>query len=511
MKTSIFQYFEETACGQPKKTAVIDGDLRLTFGELRQAIYSLATVILAKDLPSNSVVAVLLKKSAKVIVADLAITAIGCTYMNLDVKSPAARIKKNLDAVRPALLITDSQGLALLNQIPDQFVPVQSLDRLINLDEPIKLLSKNPGRNRLDCIIDTDPYCIINTSGSTGVPKGVVLNHRSFVDFIQWSTHTLDVDGTEVVGSLSPVIFDIFSFELCMLAFKGSCLCLIDERLSPYPAKILEVLEQNQISFIFWVPTIMVNIANMGLLDRFVLRDLRTVWFAGEVFPTVHFNKWFDRFPTVKFVNLYGPIEITLDCTYYIIQDRIPENQPIPMGYPCRNTALLILNEDGSETQDGEIGGLCVRGASLAMGYYNNPEQTAKAFVQNPLNSSYPEIIYRTGDLVTRQDGIYQFKGRADTMVKHLGYRIELADIEHAILASVSEVRNVCVIYSNQRKEITAYCELSQSLTFQVFRAKLGQELPNYMVPSKLVEVDQMPMNANGKIDRAYFKKLAQS
>lgn len=505
MKTSVYNYFAETVERFEGKTAVVEGDQSWTFGQLRQAANAVAGALLRRDVPPNAVIAVLLKKSYRAVVADLAISGIGCAYMNLDIKSPSARLSQILDVTSPALVITDAQGSNLLAQISDRTVPLLNLDEM---DFHGGTQAGNPGEFRLASLIDTDPYCVINTSGSTGIPKGVILNHRSFVDFMQWSVDELDVDGSEVVGSLSPIIFDIFSYELCMLAFRGSTLCLIDERLTPYPAKILEILERNRVSYIFWVPTIMVNIANMGLLNKFDLRDLKMVWFAGEVFPTVHFNKWFDRFPDVRFVNLYGPIEITLDCTYYVVRERIPDDQPIPMGHPCRNTALLVLNENGTETPEGQIGELYVRGTSLAMGYYNNPEQTVRAFVQNPLNKSYPEIVYKTGDLVMRHGGLYHFKGRADTMIKHLGYRIELADIEHAILSSVPAVRNVCVVYSQSKKEIVTYCELREPLSLQAFRAGLGQKLPAYMIPARVEEVKQMPMNPNGKIDRLYFKRL---
>ena len=505
MKTSLYNYFTETAERFEEKIAVVEGDQSWTFRQLQQATHVLAGALLQIVTHPNAVIAVLLKKSFNAVVSDLAITGIGCVYMNLDIKSPAARIKQILDVIAPSIVITDAQGLKTLSQICNSTIQIFNVDD-IHLEKIDGV--GNPGESRLASLIDTDPYCVINTSGSTGIPKGVVLNHRSFVDFMDWSADELDVNGSEVIGSLSPIIFDIFSYELCMLIFKGSTICLIDERLAPYPAKILEVLEKNRVSYIFWVPTIMVNIASMGLLEKFSLSDLKSVWFAGEVFPTVHFNKWFDRLPDVQFVNLYGPIEITLDCTFYPISKRIPDDQPIPIGHPCTNTALLVLNEDGTETPDGQIGELYVRGTSLAMGYYNNPEQTARAFIQNPLNKNYPETIYKTGDLVMRREGLYHFKGRADTMIKHLGYRIELADIEHAILSSIPAVRNVCVVYSQNNKEIVADCELQGGLTIQSLRAVLGQKLPAYMIPSRLEEVEHMPMNANGKIDRLHFKRM---
>lgn len=508
MKTSIYQYFEETACAYKDKAAIIDDQQTWTFAQLEEAVQAMASRILDSQTPVNSVIGVLLKKSYELVVADLAITAVGCAYMNLDYKSPVERLGKVINTVRPSLLITDTQGLGFLEKVLDGTLVLVISDS----DDAVhrQLLSENWVQERLRDIIDTDPYCLINTSGSTGTPKSVVLNHRSFVDFVEWSSVTLGINGEEVIGSLSPAIFDIFSYELCMLIFKGSTIYLIDDRLSPYPAKILEVLEKQRVSFIFWVPTIMVNIGNLGLLERFLLPSLKMVWFAGEVFPTVHFNKWFDRLPHTKFVNLYGPIEITLDCTYYLVTDRIPDDQPIPMGTACRNTALLILKEDGSKALEGEIGELYVRGTSLAMGYYNNPEQTAKAFVNNPLNKSYPEVIYKTGDMVKRHNGLYYFKGRADTMIKHLGYRIELTEIEHSILSVMDEVKNVCVVYAAERKEIIAYCESSDGLTFQDLRTRLRSNLPAYMIPAKLVQVDQMPMNPNGKIDRLHFKNLSQ-
>ena len=259
------------------------------------------------------------------------------------------------------------------------------------------------------------------------------------------------------MGSLSPLVFDIYSFELCMLMAKSSTLVVIPEHLSAFPASILKILEEHKVTFLFWVPTIMVNIANMDLLSSIQLPALKTVWFAGEVFPTKQFNYWRKMLPQTTFANLYGPIEITLDCTCFIVNREIKDEESIPIGFPCRNTDILILDADNKlVTEAGKEGELCVRGTSLAMGYYNNPEKTASAFVQNPLNHAYPETIYRTGDVVViNERGEIVFKGRKDTLIKHMGYRTELGEIEHIIINKLKLVKNGCVVYNFSKKEIT--------------------------------------------------------
>jgi acyl-coenzyme A synthetase/AMP-(fatty) acid ligase len=206
---------------------------------------------------------------------------------------------------------------------------------------------------------------------------------------------------------------------------------------------------------------------------------------------------------------LYGPIEITLDCTYFIVNRDIPDEKPLPIGIPYKNTDILILNENNELVKNGEDGELCVRGTSLAMGYYNNPEKTKLAFVQNPLNISYPELIYKTGDIVNYNEfGEIVFKGRKDTLIKHLGYRIELAEIEHVIVNVLQIVTNCCVVYNTNNNEITAIYESENIISNIAFRSQLNDYLPKYMIPTKFIVMSQLPKNTNGKIDRLSLKKF---
>lgn len=496
MMKNITEYFEETIRSSDK-VAIIDGEQEITFSELINKSNKLAEFLISHG-AINTPIAVYLPKSADNIVCDLGIVFSGNAYMNLDIKSPIERIRNIIELVRPFIIITNTKNTKILSDFAS-ISKVINLDNL-NLSEPFddKLIQE-----RLSQIIDTDPLCIINTSGSTGTPKGVVLNHRSFIDFTDWALDTFNFSSNEIIGSLSPVVFDIYSFELCLMMAKGSTMTLIPDVLAAFPVKILELLQKCRVSFIFWVPTIMVNIANLDLLRTNYLRDLKLIWFAGEVFPTKQFNYWRKSVENAKFVNMYGPIEITLDCTFYIVEREIKDNEPIPIGNACKNTDILILNSDDKLVNEGEEGELCVRGSSLAMGYYNNPEKTALAFTQNPLNKSYPEMIYRTGDIVnTNSYGEIVFKGRKDSLIKHLGYRIELGEIEHVVVNTLKMIENGCVIYNSAKKQIVLFYEAKQEITAVDFRNKFSKLLPKYMIPTMYIQKNTLPRNSSGKIDR---------
>ena len=505
MKVSLIELFEETVKKYPQKVAVIDKDREIVFSDLHRKSLQLASALMALGIGQNRPVGVFLDKSIESVYADLGILYAGDFYMNLDIKTPAERIRNILQLVEPAAIISTTRQIKSIEGI------IPSTMKVILLDEAGGTADVDSADiiGRLSTIIDTDPSCIINTSGSTGTPKGVVLNHKSFFDFIDWAIDTFHFDDDLVMGSLSPIVFDIYSFELCMLMAKASTLVVLPAHLAAFPAKILEVLEQHKVNFLFWVPTIMVNIANMDLLSAFKLKSLRTVWFAGEVFPTKQFNYWHHHLSEVTFANLYGPIEITLDCTYYIINKEIPDEEPLPIGYPCRNTNILILDdEDHVVTEPGVEGELCVRGTSLAMGYYNNPEKTAAVFVQNPLNKAYPELIYRTGDIVCLNDeGLIVFKGRKDNIVKHMGYRTDLGEIEHVIINTLKLVKNGCIVYNQRDKQITLFYEAAEEIPVSEFRLQIGKVLPKYMIPTAFHHLEQLQRNANGKIDRLFYKK----
>ncbi len=508
--THITQYFEATVKAHPDRIAVHDGDKTITFQQLYDYVLDAAARISQQlDGRIGLVVAVHLPKSLDAVVADLAVLYSGNAYMNLDVKSPEQRLANILEQTRPALVVTGSGRQSTLPQGIDRVWELPHGQPVLDQEKRAAVLALR-GR-----CIDTDLLCVINTSGSTGTPKAVALNHRSFIDFTEVVCEAGLVGDGEVVASLSPVVFDIFSFELCMLMAKGCTLALVPESHAAFPIRLLELMAALRVTFLFWVPTIMVNIANMDLLAQVPLPDLRMAWFAGEVFPTAKFNYWRKMQPHTTFANFYGPIEITLDCLYHVVQRDLRDDEPIPIGKPFHNTGILVLNDNDEPVwpgSAGEEGELCVRGSSLAAGYYNNPEKTAAAFVQNPLNAAYPEFIYRTGDVVAWNEyGELVFRGRKDTLIKHMGYRIELAEIEHVAVNTLKIAPNCCALYDAEHKRIVLLCEAPSPLPEKELRRKLGEVLPRYMVPSVYKYLPEMPRNTNGKIDRQFLKNHINS
>lgn len=503
MQTNVLEFFLAGALKKcPNKTAIIDGDVRISFAELDRRSRTLAAAIVARAGVLNEPVAVYLPKSADVVIANVAIMYAGGIYMNLDVKIPPLRLKNILDHVGPKLVITSRDRVAEVQGATAGITHSQ----IVCVDD---IAAQDIGQEadaaplRFRKLIDTDPACIINTSGSTGTPKGVVLNHRGVIDFMDWVFEEFRFDESTKIGSLSPFYFDIYILELIACLAKGATLVIIPDKLPIFPAKLMEFIAEQAIDFLFWVPSIMVNIANLGLLEKVPLPALRTVFFAGEVFPTRHLNMWRRALKDAVFVNLYGPIEIHVDCTFYIVKDDIPDDQALPIGSPCRNTDILILNEADQLCATDEQGELCVRGSSLCGGYWNDLEKTTRVFVQNPLNTRYPELIYRTGDLaVRRADGLIYLAGRKDYQIKHMGYRIELPEIEHQVLG-VPGIANACVVYDSPKKAITLFYQPSGAdVSAATIRQALSEVFPKYMLPTTYHAMAQLPMNANGKIDR---------
>ncbi len=490
MIKSIIDIFKQTVKNSPEKTAVEDSRGSCSFYELNHLVHQISTAVLKLQLKNKNIM-IFLEKDRKLIASDLAVCLSKNVFINLDISNPPDRLQKICSQTEAALCISERKYADKIQK----FNPTCAVLFLEELPEIKETEADLPPAYEGS---DADPFCIINTSGSTGTPKSVILSHRGFISFFE-AAHQISPFSQERIGSLAPAFFDHFIFELFLMAAGSTLVCCLAAH-AMFPPKVVDFLAQRKISFIFWVPTVMVNIAAMDLLKDIKLPDLKIVWFAGEIFKTARFNYWKSKLPHAQFVNLYGPIETTIDCAYYEVPGLMDENKPIPIGQAFPNKELLLLDEQNQLSRQGEI---CVRGCGLAFGYYNAPELTAKAFVQNPLHSSYPDRIYRTGDFGhIDANGQLVFQGRKDNMIKIHGYRVELEEIENTILASVGALRDCCCIYNPQAEELILFYAAAQELTLKDFASQLKGKIVHYMFPRKFIFMPNLPMNPNGKINR---------
>lgn len=500
MFINLIDRFESTVDLFPGKNALSDTISKLTFNELRESAKNLAIHISKKQDFVNRPVAVFLPKSNQAIVAFVAALYSGNCYVPLDIKSPTSRTSSILRNLDPAVIITNDDNLDSVREC--------GLDsEIINIDKLQVIKSEGYVFNYKRCI-DTDPAYIIHTSGSTGMPKGVAISHRSIFNYINRVIEVFDITENEVIANQAPFIFDNSTLDIYLMIFSGASLHIVPEQLFMFPAKLLEFVNTNKINFIFWVPSVLINVANLKLFNSVGLPTLKKVLFAGEVMPTRHLNYWINNLnKETLFANLYGPTEITVDCTYFIVDRKFKDDEILPIGKAFKNSDVLILNEGDDLCGPNENGELCVRGTSLALGYWNDFEKTNAVFVQNPLNASYPEKIYRTGDIVHANDrGEIIFVGRKDYQIKHMGYRVELGEIEHMVISNFDSL-NACVIYNELKNEIVLFYESEVEIPIREFRIKLAVVLPKYMIPTKYVKWDKLPLTPSGKVDSVLLKK----
>ena len=503
MVINILEWLEAAAENDPARTAFADADKEINYADLRELAKKIGYGIVSQaekrgEIWRNQPIAVLIDRNIESLILFMAIVYSGNFYVPLDDTMPSKRISLILDTLKPVLII-DSKNRTKL-----QTGDIISYAELAGADG---YSEERLSGIRAGCL-DTDPLYAIFTSGSTGTPKGVVVNHRSIIDLVSQFAEAFVFPKEAVFGNQAPFDFDVSAKDIYNCLYLAGTVQIISKQYFVLPVKLIPYLNERGINVIIWAVSALRIASNFKVFESCIPKYLALVMFSGEVMPVKDLKYWQAVLPETQFVNLYGPTEITCNCSYYIVDRDFADTEVLPVGKAFRNTEMFLLDQETGKriTEAGRTGEICVRGTCLAMGYYNNPEKTAEAFVQSPMQDAYPEKIYKTGDLgCYAENGELIFIGRRDLQIKHMGHRIELGEIEAAVNA-LAFIDVGCCIYDEAHEKIILCYQAAESCEKRIVQG-LSELLPKFMWPNRYLFFERIPMNKNGKIDRPFLKK----
>lgn len=496
---NVLQYLEISETRFSQKEAFADQTEKKTYAQMLADSKKIGSALSSQISPRKPV-AVIMEKSCRTLSAFFGIVYAGCFYVYFNPDLPVERLKSIKEVLNADCVITDKKHTIIAEQVFNE-----KEDKCLQIDELLcGEIQEDVLNNIRRTMVDTDPLYVNFTSGSTGTPKGVIINHRSVIDFINVFTLTFGISDNDVIANQAPFDFDVSVKDIYSALCTGAKLIIVPKHLFSQPMQLLDYLCESEITTMIWAVSALCLITTFHALDYKVPGSVNKVLFSGEVMPAKHLKQWMEKLPQAQFVNLYGPTEITCNCTYHSISEQDDFNN-IPIGKAFDNERVFLLdNKNRLVEEKGKIGEICVVGTAISPGYFNAPEQTQKAFMQNPLNNNHHELIYRTGDLgcYDEQNNLH-FCGRKDFQIKYKGHRIELEEIEKSIQQTRGIVRACCVFDEKKSKLYAFYIgtpekrELYQTLT---------KCLPEFMIPGAFRKVEELPLTKNGKIDRKALK-----
>lgn len=494
--TNLLGYLEETIKTHADKTAFAGENGSMTFGSIYEQARRIGSFLAEKEVRRKPVI-VYMQKSPEEITAFLGVLYAGGYYVPVDKEMPEER-RKNIFRMMP-------DAWCICEKDTKETGHVLEYQRLCRAEEKPGLLTAIREQH-----VDTDPAYTVFTSGSTGVPKGVVANHRSVIDYIEQLSEILHISGDTVFGNQAPFYVDACLKEIYPTLKYGAKTVLIPRKKFRFPVELVNFLNEQKINTICWVTPALTMISALNTFEAVKPGYLRTIAFGSEVFQTAQFRIWAENVPA-EYINLYGPTECTGMSAYYRVSREIREDEVIPIGRAFPNTGIFLLGEKEngayliSPENEEEQGEIIIRGTCVTMGYYADREKSSTVFVQNPLQKHYPEMVYRTGDIGRYQNGELVFVSRKDNQIKHMGHRIELGEIE-TVTGRIENVFSCACIYSEKDRKIVLY--YTGLLQPGELKKKLKEKLPSYMLPSGIYRLEELPLTLNGKTDRKRLKEL---
>jgi len=508
-------YLDRSAEIYPNKNVVISSEGKLSFRDLFLQSNRLANCLKHIGVSRGDRVLICLGRTYRIIVAIAAVLKTSAVYVVVDPKVPAERFYKIYEDCLPKAMICEEAVLrnmkkntSILSSDLHVILPeAYSIDESILTTNILTINDINTFGNYTPKYesIDTDIAYILYTSGSTGDPKGVAITHLNIINYIEWAIDYFKIRKKDNILCTAPFHFDMSTFDVFCPWKSGAELRIASNSEILFTAKLIDVMKQEKITLWKGVSSLLMYIARSGILGKKTIPSLKRVIFAGDVLPTKYLVEWMKAYPDIKFYNGFGPTEATgISLCYHA--KKIPENsiEPIPIGVPCANTDVVLLKDDGTVAKGDETGELIIYGSGVGRGYWNDKQKTSRAFMLNFDPKFNYEKGYLTGDICyKRNDENYIFVGRKDTQVKHMGYRIELEEIEKALL-SINSIEDAAVALIEDKKygleHITAFI-VSNDMDLKI-KDSLKDKLPEYMIPQKTILVKKIPRNDRGKIDR---------
>ncbi len=499
MKTSVLDWLDNTAGKYAGKTVFADENRKITFSEFNNYTKSIGTY-LARLVSGNAPVVVMSGRHVLTPAGFLGVVRAGCFYAPMDATMPLSRLNSILGVIKSDFMLVDKEHLETAKKL-DFSGKIIIIDDIISTIPDENLLNKT-----CSGLTEISPLYVIFTSGSTGVPKGVITSHHSLMCYIDAVCKVLDIKESDVLGNQSPLDYIAAVRDIYLPLKTGASTVIIPKNEFSMPTELFETLNKNRVTALCWSVAGIELPAKLGAFDCIKPEYLKKVCFSGSVMPCKYLKIWQENLPDVLYVNQYGPTEATASCTYYVVDEKVDDDTVLPIGTPYENYSVILLNEDGTETAEGEIGEICVKGPILALGYYGDLERTSESFIQNPLNKNYRELIYKTGDLGSlRDDGLLMFHGRKDRQIKHMGHRIELGEIEETA-KQIDGLGECCALYNKEKEHL--YLFYTGDVQSKEIVLHFRKVLPAFMVPRKLVALEELPKLPNGKLDMQSMKAM---
>ena len=502
---NILEYLIEDVRSYPDKTAFSDAQKSFTYKELLDQILKISAYIQSslKNTASETPVpiGVFADHDVLSLLAFFGTACSGNFYIPIDPRQPQAKIEK---------ILLDSQAPAVIGRSgQDELLPETYNGRFFDIASCLSATpdERNDAVSILPDHVEQHPLYMVYTSGSTGMPKGVLKSHEAVCDFIEAYTDTFDFQHDEIIGNQTPFFFDASAKDIYLTLKLGATMEIIPEEKFLLPPALIRFLNEKQITFISWVPSALSLITQYNTFTELVPETLKKVFFVGEAFPVKHFRKWQEALPDIEYVNLYGASELAGICCFY----RVPagfEGDSLPIGKPLKNCKVYLADNESEGsvtviTEPKKTGEIYLVSNALAIKYYNDPAKTAASFI-----TVAGERTFKTGDLAWYdEEGNLHFAARNDSQIKHMGQRIELGEIE-SICQTLPVIDKACCLYNNEKKRIYLFCQLTPGAQedMKSILIKLKSILVTYMMPQRVVIMDRLPVNANGKIDRQALK-----